>query len=150
MARNALAILFCAWIAAQAVALAEMDASEQARQQQRRAAELAKAPPRAHSLTNPLADDPQAVAAGRKLFEEHCQECHGERAVGGKKAPNLRQEEVQSAAPGVLFWFLSNGNLRHGMPTWSKLPEPERWQLVSFLKSLAAEREAASQPMPGR
>jgi hypothetical protein len=23
------------------------------------------------------------------------------------------------------------------MPVWSKLPEPQRWQLVSYLKSLA-------------
>jgi cytochrome c oxidase cbb3-type subunit 2 len=147
MRRNALALLLCAGAAAQAVALAEMDANEQARQERRRAAELAKAPPRAHLLRNPLADDPEAVAAGGKLFEEHCQECHGEEARGGKKAPNLRQEEVRSAAPGVLFWFLSNGNVRHGMPTWSKLPEPQRWQLVSFLKSLAPQREAASHPV---
>jgi len=147
MPRNAIAILFCAWIAAQAVALAEMDAHEQVQQQRRRAAELAKAPQRMHLLPNPLADDPGAIAAGRKLFEEHCQECHGEDARGGKKAPNLRQQEVQSAAPGVLFWFLSNGNVRHGMPTWSKLPEPQRWQLVSFVKSLAPEQEAASYPM---
>jgi hypothetical protein len=25
-----------------------------------------------------------------------------------------------------------------GSPVWSKLPEPQRWQLVSFIKSLGA------------
>jgi mono/diheme cytochrome c family protein len=83
-----------------------------------------------------LEEDPDAVAAGRKLFTRHCEECHGAEALGGKKAPSLLQEEVQSAEPGVLFWFLTNGNVHRGMPTWSKLPEAQRWQLVKFLKSL--------------
>jgi len=83
-----------------------------------------------------LEEDPDAVAAGRKLFTRHCEECHGAEALGGKKTPSLLQEEVQSAEPGVLFWFLTNGNVRRGMPTWSKLPEAQRWQLVKFLKSL--------------
>jgi len=37
---------------------------------------------------------------------------------------------------GALFWFLY-GNLKHGMPSWSRLPDERRWQLVSYLKSLA-------------
>jgi mono/diheme cytochrome c family protein len=37
-----------------------------------------------------------------------------------------------------LFWILTNGVVRHGMPVWSKLPEPQRWQLVSYVKSLTA------------
>jgi len=55
---------------------------------------------------------------------------------GGKKAPNLLAPEVQLATPGTLFWLLTNGVVRSGMPVWSKLPEPQRWQLVSFIKSL--------------
>lgn len=40
----------------------------------------------------------------------------------------------QPSFPNV--WILTNGVVRRGMPVWSKLPEPQRWQLVSFLKSL--------------
>jgi len=36
----------------------------------------------------------------------------------------------------VLFWFLRNGNLRQGMPSWSGLPDQQRWQIVSFLKTV--------------
>jgi mono/diheme cytochrome c family protein len=43
---------------------------------------------------------------------------------------------VQQATPGTLFWILTNGVVRRGMPVWSKLPEPQRWQIVSYLKSL--------------
>lgn len=101
-------------------------------------AELAKAPPKAASRRNPLESDPDAVAAGAKLFALHCAECHGETAGGGKKGPSLRADEVQRAAPGSLFWLLTNGVVRRGMPVWSKLPEPQRWQLVAFIRSLGA------------
>lgn len=100
-------------------------------------AELTKAPRKAVARRNPLATDPEAVAAGGKLFDMHCAECHGEMAEGGKKAPSLLAPEVQEATPGTLFWLLTNGVARRGMPVWSKLPEPQRWQLVSYIKSLA-------------
>jgi mono/diheme cytochrome c family protein len=113
-------------------------------------AELAKAPEKARKRVNPLESDPEAVAAGRLLFEDHCAECHGDKAEGGKKGPNLRAPEVQNATPGALFWLLTNGVVRKGMPVWSKLPEPQRWQLVRYLKSLPVAQpvpaEAASKP----
>jgi len=55
----------------------------------------------------------------------------------------LRAKEVQEATPGTLFWILSNGVVRKKMPVWSKLPEPQRWQLVSYIKSLGAQEAAA-------
>ena len=99
-------------------------------------AELAKAPEKARAKRNPLEKDPDAVAAGRNLFEQHCAECHGDTAEGGRKGPSLRAPEVQNAESGAVFWILTNGVVRRGMPVWSKLPEPQRWQLVSFIKSL--------------
>lgn len=101
--------------------------------------ELAKAPKKAVARHNPLANDPDAVAAGANLFDQHCAECHGDMAEGGKKGPSLRADPVQQATAGTLFWILTNGVVRRGMPVWSKLPEPQRWQLVSYLKSLAPE-----------
>lgn len=98
--------------------------------------ELAKAPDKARGKVNPLEKDPEAVAAGRNLFEQHCAECHGNTGEGGKKGPNLRAAEVQNAEPGAIFWVLTNGVVRKGMPVWSKLPEPQRWQLVSYIKSM--------------
>jgi mono/diheme cytochrome c family protein len=102
-------------------------------------AELAKAPDKARAKRNPLETDPDAIAAGRNLFEQHCAECHGDTAEGGKKGPSLRAEEVQNALPGAIFWLLTNGVVRRGMPVWSKLPEPQRWQLVAYIKSLGSK-----------
>jgi hypothetical protein len=38
---------------------------------------------------------------------------------------------------------LTNGVVRRGMPVWSKLPEPQRWQLVTYLKSLGVSASSA-------
>jgi|HubBroStandDraft_5_1064220.scaffolds.fasta_scaffold146931_2 mono/diheme cytochrome c family protein len=86
--------------------------------------------------TNPYLKQPDAIAAGSKLFSDHCAKCHGADALGRGKKPSLRTKEVQQAADGEIFWLLRNGNLRHGMPSWSSLPEPSRWQLVTYVKSL--------------
>ncbi len=112
-------------------------------------AELAKAPEKARAKRNPMEKDPEAVGAGRNLFEQHCAKCHGNAAQGGKKGPSLRAAEVQNAEPGAIFWVLTNGVVRRGMPVWSKLPEPQRWQLVSYIKSLgAAPAKEESLPRP--
>ena len=100
--------------------------------------EISKAPEKARAKRNPLEKDRDAALAGRILFEQHCAECHGASADGGKKAPSLRVPEIQDATPGAIFWVLTNGVVRRGMPVWSKLPEPQRWQIVSYLKSLGS------------
>jgi len=110
-------------------------------------AELQKAPEKARNRPNPLQNDPEAVAAGAILFEQHCAECHGKSAEGSRKAPSLLASEVQSATPGTLFWLLTNGVVRKKMPVWSKLPEPQRWQLVRYIKSLGS---ASSESPPAR
>lgn len=111
-------------------------------------AELAKAPQKARARRNPLEKDPDAVTAGGILFEQHCAECHGDMAEGGKKGPSLLVDEVQSAEPGAIFWILTNGVVRRGMPVWSKLPEPQRWQLVAYIKSLRVAKTEPVLPVP--
>ena len=97
---------------------------------------LARVPEKARANRNPFATDPQAAAAGRKLFEQHCAECHGEEAAGAKRGPSLRSPQLQQATPGQLFWIVTNGAVRRGMPAWSKLPEQQRWQIITFLDEL--------------
>ena len=84
---------------------------------------------------NPFQNNESARAAGQKLFARHCAECHGQAADGTERGPSLR-EFVRSAAPRVLQTFIKNGNLRSGMPSWSRLPDPQLWQLVTYLQTL--------------
>lgn len=80
----------------------------------------------------------------RWLREQTCSPCDVPNVtVGGHKGPSLVADPVRQAAPGALFWVLSNGVVRKGMPVWSKLPEPQRWQLVSYLKSLEPSENGA-------
>jgi mono/diheme cytochrome c family protein len=77
------------------------------------------------------------VAAGKRLFGAHCASCHGENAEGKKKKPALTSERVQQqATEGDIHWLLVNGNMGRGMPSWAKLPDPQLWQLIAYIKSL--------------
>jgi mono/diheme cytochrome c family protein len=97
---------------------------------------IAQAPERTREWRNPYQGQPDAVLAGKKLFQQHCAECHGSNARGRGRAVNLHLSAVQNATAGELEWFLRNGNLWRGMPSWSGLPEQRRWQIVAYLKSL--------------
>ena len=85
---------------------------------------------------NPYAGQREAIEAGAKLFADHCAACHGSDALGRRGRPSLRSEEVQQATDGEIFWLLTNGNRRRGMPSWNSLPAPTRWQIVAYVKSL--------------
>lgn len=94
-------------------------------------------PEKARVKTSPLLTDPSSVAAGRKLYEDHCGVCHGATGQGTGLAPNLMANgDVMSATPGEVFFVITNGVIRRGMPPWAKLPEPQRWQIVAYLTSL--------------
>jgi cytochrome c oxidase cbb3-type subunit II len=84
---------------------------------------------------NPFQNSGTARAAGQKLFARHCAECHGEAAEGTDRAPGLRPF-ARSAGPRELQSFIKKGNLRTGMPSWSRLPDQRLWQIVTYLQSL--------------
>lgn len=96
---------------------------------------IAQAPLETRDWHNPCEGQPDAIAAGKKLYLQHCSECHAKDARGRGRAVNLRLPGVQNATPGELVWFLRNGNLWRGMPSWSGLPVERRWQIVTYLKS---------------
>ncbi len=110
-------------------------ARKKARAPEELGAELRRAPARAAAWKNPYTGSTDALLAGQKLYRQHCAECHGADGRGQGKAPDLRVAVIQGAPPGVLFWFLKNGNVREGMPSWSRLPDQQRWQLVTYLES---------------
>jgi len=97
-----------------------------------------RTPVAAAARQNPLFDKPEAMAGGRKLFLRNCAECHGHDGAGIEKkhSADLQLPVVQVQSDGVLFWKITNGNTAHGMPSWSKLPELQRWQLVLYVRTL--------------
>ncbi len=94
-------------------------------------------PAKNHTRPNPMANHPEAVAAGGLIYRDHCLECHKADAQGdGRKKPSLRTDRIRAVTDGDLEWFLRQGDRGHGMPSWSSLPEAQRWQLVAYLRSL--------------
>jgi mono/diheme cytochrome c family protein len=140
-------ILVAAFLGACSIALNAGAAPTPARRQARGRSDdrgvwptIAEAPVAARFWKNPYAGQRDAVLAGEKLFRRHCADCHGDEAEGLRNAPSLRDAGVQNATDGELAWFLRNGKLTKGMPPWAGLPEQRRWQIVTYLKSLGAER----------
>ncbi len=80
---------------------------------------------------NPYDDLERDDKAGQKLFRRECASCHGEDAQGMGHAP-----APASASPGEILRVLRDGSMRRGMPSFSHLPEQQRRQILSWLKTL--------------
>ena len=93
-------------------------------------------PDSAAARVNPLAGSPELAAGGRKLFQRQCAQCHGAQGQGLKNAADLQLPVVQQQGDGALFWKVTNGNPRRAMPSFSGLPELQRWQIVLYLRTL--------------
>jgi glucose/arabinose dehydrogenase/mono/diheme cytochrome c family protein len=93
------------------------------------------APASASNTKNPLAGNKVAAEAGAKLYATNCASCHTPDGRGTGNIPSLAKGPVQNAKDGEIFWFITNGKPDSGMPAWGQLPEEQRWQIVTFLKS---------------
>jgi glucose/arabinose dehydrogenase len=106
------------------------------------------APDSAKQIKNPYAGHPDAEAAGKSLYAEHCASCHGRNAEGSGNVPALLDGVLETVTPGELFWFITHGEPKDGMPAWAKLPKPQRWQLVSYVKALGLSPAAPQNAAP--
>lgn len=97
---------------------------------------LRRVPQQERIRQNPYAENTDAVVAGSILFKRNCASCHGASAQGIGSRPSLQSIRVHEATDGELHWLLTNGNLGRGMPSWSRLPDAQRWQLVRYLHSI--------------
>jgi mono/diheme cytochrome c family protein len=109
-----------------------------------------KAPEPVYSQPNPLATDPAAVAAGRRLYEKDadpsCQMCHGIKGDGlgplsSQFDPRPRnfacKQTVNGIPDGQLFWIVRNGSPGTSMPAFGVLRDEQIWQIVLYLRALA-------------
>ena len=98
--------------------------------------------PESAGFGNPVASIPDAIAKGQRLALQSCAEFHGETGLGDGAAAtsmnprpaNWRTSEFQGQSDACIFWKLSVG--RGAMPPAARMPEAERWQIVSFIRSL--------------
>jgi mono/diheme cytochrome c family protein len=107
-------------------------------------------PPDAAEEKNPFADDQQAVAEGKQLFEKNCKRCHGEsgRGDGPDGDPDHQEDmdltQAQRAVrnpDGVVFYKAWNGRARPKMPAFKeKLSKDEAWKIVTYVQTLRSKQ----------
>jgi putative copper resistance protein D len=108
-------------------------------------------------LHSPVPYDTGSVTAGARLYRQWCVDCHGLQGRGDGplagqlpvRAANLTEPHVQWHTHGDLYWWLSEGMGRSGMPGFrDRLSADERWQLLNYLSALSLGHEA--RPVTGR
>lgn len=92
--------------------------------------------------SNPLGVDIADVAAGRDLFREKCEICHGydgsgrtQIGAGEYPRPPALRSLAASMTDGEIFYHIRSGIRNTGMPAWN-MPEQQIWQLVLYIRNL--------------
>ena len=90
------------------------------------------------------AGDANAITSGKELWAKHCKACHGSKGLGdGPKAASLKTNpgnfstaDFQGQSDGAIYYESFVG--RDEMPNFEKkiTTEKERWDIVSFIRSL--------------
>jgi PQQ-dependent dehydrogenase (methanol/ethanol family) len=96
---------------------------------------------------NPLASNPDAVVAGRRLYEQTCQSCHGPSGQGDRGPALNTGAFTHGNADGDLFHSIRAGVSGTQMPAFGRLSDEQTWQLVAYIRSLA---RTAPAPPPAR
>jgi glucose/arabinose dehydrogenase len=100
------------------------------------------APASTKNLKNPYEGQPTPNA--KSLFHLRCARCHGENGEGSGNIPPLKVEKIKDLPAGEIFWFITQGDVPNGMPSWATLPKQQRWQIVSYVQTLGKPGAAAS------
>jgi len=102
----------------------------------------------AGTARNPLGAGPDVIAAGRVVFDQACQSCHGPGAAGDR-GPALNTGAFRGgSADAELFRTIREGLSGTQMPPFRGLTDDQIWQVISYLRSLSgspgAEPSAAT------
>lgn len=104
------------------------------------------APASANKLQNPYKGNKTATAEGKKLYNQLCVVCHGNKGKGDglagmnlKPRPaNLTSSKVQSQSDGAIFWKITEG--KPPMASYKQaLTDQQRWQLVNYIRQLGGK-----------
>lgn len=110
-------------------------------------------PEQARRLKNPVTLNAQTLQAAKAIYKEKCEHCHGETGAGdGPEAmmydpapADLSRAHVRQMTDGEVFYQISEG--RKPMPPFKdQLTEEQRWQLVHYVRSFAAQPSPAAKP----
>ena len=105
-------------------------------------------------LANPVAVTDSSLANGRMYYQINCAVCHGDRGAGdgpatrfGMPGISIVTDMTKSRSDGYLFGMIRNG--RGLMPPYNRIEEPDRWDVVNYVRGLqgAGGRSVAVGPL---
>lgn len=101
------------------------------------------------AMTNPFAADSSAAAAGKVLYQQTCQSCHGGEARGDR-GPALATGNFRHGGQDTdLFQTIRTGIPGTQMPAFATLPADNVWRIISYLRSLNPNTVTANEIVPG-
>lgn len=113
--------------------------------------------------SKPAPATPEAIAAGKKIYERRCLPCHGATGAGDGPAADTMDPRPRDFTKGKfkirstvhkalptdedLYRVISRGIPGSGMPAWkSLLSEDERLQVIAYIKTLAPAFSDGTKP----
>ena len=101
------------------------------------------------AIPNPVAADQRSLNNGRINFQINCAVCHGPLGHGdgpatkfGMAGISLVSDVTKNRTDGYIFGMIRNG--RGLMPTYNRIEEPDRWDIVNYVRSLQGKIGAAA------
>jgi len=102
------------------------------------------------ALKNPVPPSEASLVNGRKLFQINCAVCHGDAGKGdspntkfGIVSINLTADITKNRTDGYIFGMIRNG--RGLMPTYNRIEEMDRWDIVNYVRGLQGKLD---KPVP--
>jgi mono/diheme cytochrome c family protein len=109
-------------------------------------------------LQNPVAPDARSLLNGRKYFQINCAVCHGPSGDGNSAmkalnplnplfgiAPSLLTDQAKGRSDGYIWGMMRNG--RGIMPTYNRIEEMDRWDVVNYLRGLQGKYAVDASPV---
>ena len=98
-----------------------------------------------------IANDPEALKVGQRLFLQHCSQCHGSDARGQQGFPNLTDNAwLYGGEPQAIVTTIMHGRVGQ-MPAWKDaLGEEGVQEVVSYALSLSGRKVNAREAAAGK
>lgn len=105
------------------------------------------------TLQNPTAPTDSSLAVGRRYYQINCTVCHGDKGVGdgpatryGMPGINITTDMTKGRTDGYIWGMIRNG--RGLMPSYNRIEERERWDVVNYVRALQGRLATAAQVGP--
>lgn len=108
-------------------------------------------------IANPVPADSASVNRGRIQYQINCAVCHGPSGMGNGPAvkyglfpPSIGtgSNAANTLSDGYLFGIMRNG--RAGMPSYNRIEEFDRWDIVNYVRSIEGKGAIAADTTHGR